>query len=92
MVSRRAPRPKKQFFVTSLYPASFEPFAASLLFMLPVSALLSHYSGEHPTEVTARIVAVILTALFGLTREFFGYILFPLVMTNRGEGLAILDH
>lgn len=91
IVSRQAPCPKNQFFVFALYPASFEPLAASLMVMLPVSAMASHFAGEHPSEVTVRVVAVILTAAYGLSRELFSYILFPLTMKDGGEGITILD-
>lgn len=78
MASRRAPHPKQQFFMTALYPASLEPLGLSLLVMIFASGLVSHFADEHPSGVTSRVAAVILTAVFGVLRECFSYVMFPL--------------
>jgi hypothetical protein len=88
MSSRRTSQPKQQFFVTALYPASLEPLALSLLVMAPISGIVSHVIGERPSVVAARVTAVTMTAVFGLTREYFSYLMFALLTKDvmiRGE-------
>ncbi|MEP6939139.1 MAG: hypothetical protein ABI846_05200 [Rudaea sp.] len=79
IAARRAPQPKQRFYVAALYPASIVPLAMSLLIMVFVSALVAHFAGAHPSDVTERVVAAILTAVFGVLRELFSHFMFPLL-------------